>query len=1124
MTFLLDSLDPHGNGHASGHTSGHESGQAPVARSVARLGDSRRVESRLTPRMHPVEVAVRRPDPSSTIPSGTVPAHATSANDNAAFGDLPTLLRICPADARQFFAGQVTRRSIAAGTVLAKIAEPCQKLLFVEDGLVDVQGPPTGPIMAGAAGPILRRGDFYGSHAIDPTATHTVTLTTLTDATICELPAEALRAACERFASARRWIDAVMGSRPLTNMLRRLAESMPGDEEHLLQFAEQFTSVSIPSGQCVQEAGARIDALRLVEEGVLEATAPAAASHETGRLILGPSSLVAVSPLLLSATSPWKFTATADTRLLELPRAALAELLRAAPSLRGALAHLTALGRDVRGPGSGNLAIDRSCPAEGLPRGTDDLQLGGSLVRPSWWQRVPFRRQREQMDCGAACLRTVHAHFGQEMGYREARQLARVSRYGTSLLDLREAAERLGYVAAGVEAKTWDALEAVHLPAIAHVDKNHFVVVWRVSSRGVQISDPALGKVRMPKDEFMARYGGFLLLLRPTDAVGKPSTEAAQTNKRREREFSWWRLLPFARPHLRVLVYILLASVLLQVFGLVTPLLTQVIIDRVIGHGESGLLNVVFAALVCATAFSALVGFSRNHLMIHASLAIERTLLEAVYQRVLSMAHSFFSRFTTGDLVRRFGEVEEVKNFITGNAVTILLDLLMVVTYGAFLVWMQPALSGVYLAILGLSAVVGYVLARPVRGHVQGFMQKFATVNTHVIDSFRGIDPVKAMALERPFATWFTRMLLPALEHGRKAAAWALASGVFIQLIDGVNSGLVLWRGAYLVLGGAVTLGQLMAFLMLSRQLTGPFLRLLGTWGDLQRTIVSLNRVGDLLEETPEVDQQQSRGAMLELEALRGDIRFENLCFRYSSDPKDATRNVIDDLTVHISPGEVLGIVGRSGCGKSTLARLLLRFEEPSSGRITLDGIHLRDLDPRSLRRQIGLVTQEAVLYSGTIRDNIVCGRDEVTEDDMVHAAQAAGAYEFICDLPYGFETRIGDQGMKLSGGQSQRIVIARALCTNPQILIFDEATAALDPLVERDIHQGLREVIRGRTTIIIAHRLHTLRRADRILVLDRGRLVEQGNHEALMETGGLYRRMYTASPDWQGNSEPVVA
>jgi len=324
-----------------------------------------------------------------------------------------------------------------------------------------------------------------------------------------------------------------------------------------------------------------------------------------------------------------------------------------------------------------------------------------------------------------------------------------------------------------------------------------------------------------------------------------------------------------------------------------------------------------------------------------------------------------------------------------------------------------------------------------------------------------------------------------------------------------------------MILGGTLTLGQLMAFLMLAQQTTGPFLRLLGQWSELQRTLVSLERVGDLLEETPEAEQQEQRGADLELPNVRGEIRFENVNFRYTNDPKDASRNVIDSLDVTIAPGEVVGVVGRSGCGKSTLARLLLRFHEPTSGRILLDGFHLRDLNAQALRRQIGLVTQHAYLYSGTIRENILCGRDDVAEENLIRAAQAAGAYGFISDLPYGFETKIGEQGLQLSGGQAQRIAIARALCTDPRILIFDEATAALDPLVERDIHQGLREIIRGRTTLIIAHRLHTLRRADRILVFDQGRLVEQGRHEALMAKQGLHWQMFTASPDWQGAAEP---
>lgn len=1035
------------------------------------------------------------------------------------------LLRICPAQGREFLLARAETRRIAAGEIFSSLTDDCTAVWFVQRGIIDVQYPhPCADERL--SGRILREGDAYGSHAIDGPATHSVWLTALTDVELLEVPAEALRKARQHVPGVETWIEHVLKPQSVRRLLAQLATRMPGEETILLDFAASLEGQSHEIGEVVQQAGEPVEALRLVESGsIIAASAREGGDGDRGPRTLMPGSLVAGGALLLQTASPSTFRAAEPTTLRTLPVGVLADYFARSDTMRNALAELVLLGHDACSASTAAVVTDRSYVDDAPQRDGEDVEIGPDAPRPPWWRATPFIHQREEKDCGAACLRMIHAYHGQHLDYRSSRQLARVSRYGTSLLDLAEAAERLGYVASGVQVDGWDALRSVRLPAIAHVDKNHFVVVWRVTSRRAQVSDPSLRKMWISKEEFLKQFEGVLLLVRPTDALvrGPEPQQAQPTRPPKWRDFSPARLWQFVRPHRGLLMSVVFASLLLQGFGIVTPLLTQVLIDRVIGHGETGMLNVIFAGVLCLTVFQGIVTFSRSYLMIQTSIQIERTLLEAVYQRVVSMAHSFFSRFTTGDLVRRFQEVDTVKNFFAENAVSMLLDLTMLITYSAVLLYLQPALAGVFLAILSLNAVAVLLIARPVRGHALSFMQKFAKVNTHVIDTFKGIDPVKAMAMERPFARAFSALMSPTLDHSRRLSYWALACGITVQVLDGVNHAVLLWRGALLVLAGALTLGQMMAFLMLAGQLTAPFLRLLGQWAELQRTIISLYRVGDLLEETPEADQQEGRGALLSPPRIRGEIRFQDVSFRYGDDPKDATRYALDALDLAIQPGEVVGIVGRSGCGKSTLARLLLRFHEPNHGRVLIDGIHLRDLDARALRRQIGLVTQDAVLYSGTIRDNIVCGRDDVSEEDMVRAAQAAGAYDFISELPYGFETLIGEQGLRLSGGQNQRIVIARALCTNPRILIFDEATAALDPIVEQEIHERLREIIRGRTTIIIAHRLHTLRRADRIVVLDRGRLVEQGSHDELMELGGLYRRMFIASPDWHA-AQAMVA
>jgi ATP-binding cassette subfamily B protein len=1043
---------------------------------------------------------------------------------------LPPLLRIAEPAARALLLERAQPREHAAGAVLTEVGAPCDRLWFVLEGLLDIQRPdPSGEWLPG---PILRPGDLYGSHALSGEATHSVRASALTDLSLLEVPSEALREGARRLPSLARLSGSVLARPALRRLLARLAARMPGEEERLLPFAELFVPVIVQAGVAVQEAGAPIEALRLLERGALSAAPRGGEASERAAagsaLRIGPGRLLAPAPYLLGLPSPFAVAAAEPSVILTAPAARLEPLLREAPALRRALGEVVSLDAEApEGLPHAALEPDRSFEPEPEKGAGYDLDPGRPPSRPPWWRRVPFIRQREQMECGATCLRMIHRYYGYDLDRRSARGLARVSQYGTSLLDLAEAAERLGYLVTGVRVEGWEGLREVDLPAVAHVGGDHFVVVWRVDAARVQVSDPAERTMTRTREEFMSGFGGTLLLLRPTDRIARAAAEpeaAGAAPARPASDFSPRHLWPFVRPHRRVFLHLLLASVLLQVFGLALPLMTQVVIDRVLVRGDAGLLAPVLAGLLLVALGHGVVAFSRAYLVIHASIQVERSILQAVYRRVLSLAHSFFSRLTTGDLVRRFQEADEVKNFFVDNAVSAAVDLLMIATYGAVLLLIQPGLAVLYLGALLVNGGVVFLLTRPVRGQTTSFLQKFARADTHVIDSFKGIDPVKALALERPFGDWFDELLVPALDHARRAAQHSAAAAIAAGTLDIAATALLLFFGARLVLEGGLTLGQLMAVLLLARQLTAPFFRLLDQWRALQRTIVSLHRVGDLLEETPERDEHERRGVLIDVPRLRGEVRFEDVSFRYGGDPKDAAKNVLDALTLRIAPGEVVGVVGRSGCGKSTLARLLLRFHDPSGGRILLDGIDLRDLDPRSVREQVGLVTQDAFLYSASIRDNIACGRFTVDDEDVIRAARAAGAYDFVSELPYGFETLVGERGLQLSGGQKQRIVIARALCANPRILIFDEATAALDPIVEREIHEGLREVIRGRTTIIIAHRLHTLQHADRIAVLDRGRLVELGTHEELLARGGLYRSMYTVAPDWRAREAAGAA
>jgi ATP-binding cassette subfamily B protein len=712
--------------------------------------------------------------------------------------------------------------------------------------------------------------------------------------------------------------------------------------------------------------------------------------------------------------------------------------------------------------------------------------------------RVPFVQQLEATDCGAACLAMVLGHLGHDAGLDEVRQAVGGSaRDGTDANAILKAGEWYGLRGRGLR------IDPEHLPfvpsgTILHWELNHFVVFERVTRRGVEIMDPAMGPRTIPLGKFGESFTGIAVVFEPADTFEK--------KKRGTGRFGWYMRQLAGQRH--VLGRVVVTSILLRVFALVLPLVTAVIVDRVVPRADHSLLLVVTAGIGGLLVFQLVTALVRSHLLLQLRTNLDTRLTLGFVDYLSRLPYQFFQRRSAGDLLMRVNNNATVRELLTANSLSAMLDGTLVIGY-AVLIFLFAPLMGLLVLGLGFVQVSVYLLSRrSYREMMARSLEAQARQQSHLVEMLSGMETLKAAAAEsRSVERWsnlYVDELNVSLDRGRLTAR-----------VDAVSSMLalasplaVLVLGALQVIGGAISLGEMLAINALAIGLLAPLSAMVQSALQLQLLGGYMDRIDDVLRTDPE----QFGHEVARAPRLTGRVTLQHVSFRYG----DNLPYVVRDVSLDIRAGSTIAVVGKSGCGKSTLARLIAGLYSPSDGRILFDGHDLARLELKSLRRQIGVVSQSPSLFAGSIRNAITLAMPAAPMERIVDVARRAVIHDDILAMPMGYDTLLADGGQSLSGGQRQRIALARALVHEPAILILDEATSALDSETERKVIQNLEQL--RCTRIVLAHRLSTIASADLILVMENGEVVESGTHQELLSRGQHYHRLVAAQlqPDTQ--------
>jgi HlyB family type I secretion system ABC transporter len=991
------------------------------------------------------------------------------------------------------------------GTVIVREGEPADAFYVVTSGTARV-------VKEGAGGHevplnVLHAGDSFGEMGLLSKGARTSTVRASSSVDALRLDGAVFSALAASHPEVRAAFDAIAKQRALWTFLRVYSSFDELPAEALIALAAGLDRIEIPARTSVVREGDPPGAMYVIEAGrarAFRAGEPDLAYYRTGDFF-------GEHALFLGVPRSASIETVTDCVLLRLPRDQFERRLADYPELGALLEHRRQQYEQLR---RARIPLDfageilpadasvheKVAPDQAELQDGDAIEfetatgtLDGGSGRPKI-RRFPHLYQLDEMDCGAACLAMVCRHFGRKVSISRIRDAVHTASDGTSLAGITRGAETLGLAARSVRASK-TRLGELPLPAIVHWEGNHWVVLYNLGDAHVRVADPARGLRRIPRGEFTEKWSGYASLLAPTERLA--DIPAASTSMR-------W-LVPFVRPHRKAILIAAFLALVAAGLQLVLPILTQVVVDRVVPAHDVGLLYLVLVAITVVTLAITGAGLVQRYLLSRVAVHFDVETLDHVSGKMLDLPMSYFNTRRTGDIERRLQGVRDVREFLVQSGVQALTSVTQLLAAVTLMVIYSWTLALVYLAMVPLYALLMRYSATRLRPMYDNLEEAFGKYQSAQIDAIRGIETVKATAAESSLR----RLMLGQFQ--------SLADRVFhseflvmiyqggLQLVTFVSLALFLFVGALEVVHGQLSLGAFVAFNALIALANAPLILLLALWDRLQLARVLLGRLDDVLDS--EAEQGHDHSSLRSVTTLAGHIELRNVGFCYGG---PESPRILEGISLTVAPGESVAIVGRSGSGKTTLIKLLAGLIEPTEGTILFDGIDMRTLDYRTLRRHVGFVLQECYLFDTTILANIAFGEPEPDRETAIWASRAASAHEFVQRLPLRYETRVGETGLRLSGGQQQRIAIARALYHRPPILLFDEATSSLDSESERAVKESLDELLADRTSFVIAHRLSTVRDADRIVVVDRGRLIEQGSHDELMQRQGLYH--YLAS------------